>query len=58
MNLCDQCPAKSWMETGTLDAPVEYFCQVAHAQARDMGWLEQNENAWEVTDYQKRVPSP
>ncbi|MCU0244886.1 MAG: hypothetical protein MUE80_09285, partial [Acidobacteria bacterium] len=31
--LCEQCPAKSWAEHGTLDTPVEYFCGVAHAQA-------------------------
>ncbi len=30
--LCEQCPAKSWMEHGALDTPVEYLCQVAHAQ--------------------------
>lgn len=27
--LCEQCPAKSWTEHGTLDTPVEYFCEVA-----------------------------
>ncbi|MCU0486686.1 MAG: radical SAM protein, partial [Anaerolineales bacterium] len=32
--LCEQCPAKSWSEHGTLDTPVEYLCQLAHAQAR------------------------
>ena len=31
--LCEQCPAKSWMESGTLDTPVKYLCDVAHAQA-------------------------
>jgi radical SAM protein with 4Fe4S-binding SPASM domain len=54
-NLCDVCPAKSWAETGTLDSPVEYFCEIAHAQARDMGWLKHREMAWEVEDYQKRL---
>ena len=44
--LCEQCPAKSWAEHGTLDTPVEYLCQVAHAQARYLGWLEEGENAW------------
>ena len=37
--LCEQCPAKSWMEHGTLDTPVEYLCQVAHAQARSLGLI-------------------
>ena len=32
--LCEQCPAKSWSEHGTLDTPVEYHCEMAHAQAR------------------------
>ena len=45
--LCEQCPAKSWAETGTLDTPVEYLCEVTHGQARFMGWLGENENGWE-----------
>jgi radical SAM protein with 4Fe4S-binding SPASM domain len=36
--LCEQCPAKSWAEYGTLDTPVEYLCDVAHAHARFLGW--------------------
>jgi sulfatase maturation enzyme AslB (radical SAM superfamily) len=39
---CEQCPAKSWSEHGNLDTPVEYLCEVAHAQARYMGWLADN----------------
>ncbi len=46
--LCEQCPAKSWMENGTLDTPVEYLCAVAHAQGRHLGLLGDNENAWDV----------
>ena len=45
---CEQCPAKSWAEHGTLDAPVEYLCEVAHAQARYLGWLGPGEKAWEA----------
>ncbi|MBN1321658.1 MAG: radical SAM protein [Thermoleophilia bacterium] len=45
---CEQCPAKSWAEHGTLDTPVEYLCQVAHAQARYLGWLDPGENAWKA----------
>jgi radical SAM protein with 4Fe4S-binding SPASM domain len=48
--LCEQCPAKSWMEHGTLDTPVDYMCQVAHAQALDLGLLKEGEKAWEVED--------
>ncbi|NQT16234.1 MAG: radical SAM protein [Planctomycetes bacterium] len=32
-NLCLWCPAHAHLETGELDAPVEYFCKVAHARA-------------------------
>ncbi|MFQ5616636.1 MAG: radical SAM protein [Anaerolineales bacterium] len=53
--LCDQCPAKSWMEHGTLDTPVEYLCQVAHAKARYLGLLAKGENAWEIRDWQERI---
>jgi radical SAM protein with 4Fe4S-binding SPASM domain len=53
--LCEQCPAKSWMESGTLDTPVEYLCEVAHAQARYLGLVGESEKAWEVTDGKARV---
>lgn len=53
--LCEQCPARSWTEHGTLDTPVEYLCEVAHAKARYIGLLEENEYGWEVEDWQKRV---
>lgn len=53
--LCEQCPAKSWMEHGTLDTPVEYLCDIAHAQARYLGLVKNNENAWEVKGWKSRV---
>ena len=40
---CEQCPAKSWAESGTLDTPVEYLCEVAHTKARYLGCLDENE---------------
>jgi radical SAM protein with 4Fe4S-binding SPASM domain len=52
---CEQCPAKSWSEHGTLDTSVEYLCQVAHAQARHLGWLNATEKAWNVTDWANRT---
>jgi radical SAM protein with 4Fe4S-binding SPASM domain len=57
--LCEQCPAKSWAEHGTLDTPVEYLCEVAHAQARHLGWLGENEHGWEVRHevWWKRIES-
>ena len=53
--LCEQCPAKSWMEHGTLDTPVEYLCKVAHAQAQFFGLIKENEHAWEVDDWKERI---
>jgi radical SAM protein with 4Fe4S-binding SPASM domain len=53
--LCDQCPAKSWMEHGTLDTPIEYFCDVAHAEARYLKLLGENEMGWEVSDWEDRL---
>jgi radical SAM protein with 4Fe4S-binding SPASM domain len=53
--LCEQCPAKSWAEHGTLDTPVEYFCGIAHAQALAAGLLEPGEKAWTVTDETTRM---
>jgi radical SAM protein with 4Fe4S-binding SPASM domain len=32
INLCLWCPAHSYLETGELDKPVDYFCKVAHAR--------------------------
>jgi radical SAM protein with 4Fe4S-binding SPASM domain len=52
---CEQCPAKSWSEHGTLDTPVEYFCQVAHAQARFLGLVREEEQAWEVRNSEERI---
>jgi radical SAM protein with 4Fe4S-binding SPASM domain len=53
--LCEQCPAKSWVEYGTLDTPVEYLCLVAHAEARHLGLLGEQEHAWEVENWKERV---
>jgi len=32
INLCLWCPAHAHLETGCLDAPVDTFCQIAHAR--------------------------
>jgi radical SAM protein with 4Fe4S-binding SPASM domain len=53
--LCEQCPAKSWGEHGTLDTPVEYLCKMAHHEARFLGMLEKDELAWEVKNWQQRI---
>jgi radical SAM protein with 4Fe4S-binding SPASM domain len=53
--LCEQCPAKSWMEHGTLDTPVEYLCSIAHAQARFLGLIKVEEKAWEVDNWEERI---
>lgn len=46
--LCGQCPGASWIEHGTLDTPVEYLCEVAHAKAFFLGLVSKKEKAWEV----------
>lgn len=53
--LCEQCPARSWSEHGTLDTPVEYLCEVTHEQARDLGLLASGEHTWEIDDWKERV---
>lgn len=53
--LCEQCPAKSWSEYGTQDTPVEYLCDVAHEQARFLGWLKDGESAWTVKAWRERI---
>jgi radical SAM protein with 4Fe4S-binding SPASM domain len=52
---CEQCPGNSWMEDGTLDGPVDYFCEVAHVQAKALGLLKGEERAWEIADWGKRL---
>ena len=53
--LCDQCPAKSWMEHGTLDTPVDFLCELAHAQARYLGLLKAEEKGWTVENWRDRI---
>jgi radical SAM protein with 4Fe4S-binding SPASM domain len=53
--LCEQCPARSWMEHGDLDTPVDYFCEVTHALACDLGLLQPGEKAWEVENAGERI---
>jgi radical SAM protein with 4Fe4S-binding SPASM domain len=53
--LCEQCPARSWMEHGTLDTPIGYHCEIAHAQARALGLLEEGESAWQINNWEERI---
>lgn len=53
--MCEQCPAKSWLEHGTLDAPVDYWCDLARAQAEHLGLIEKGEKPWDVKDSEKRL---
>jgi|Deesub1362B_J571_1020462.scaffolds.fasta_scaffold00002_749 radical SAM protein with 4Fe4S-binding SPASM domain len=55
LGICEQCPARSWMENGTLDTPIEYYCQVTHAQARNLGLIEEGEKGWTVKDWSNRL---
>jgi radical SAM protein with 4Fe4S-binding SPASM domain len=53
--LCEQCPARSWAEHRTLDTPVDYYCDIAHTEARVIGLLGKEEKAWEVLDWKERI---
>lgn len=53
--ICEQCPGKAWSEHGTLDSPVEYLCDITHAQARDLGLLSEVERGWEIADSENRI---
>ena len=54
-SFCEQCPARSWEEHGTLDTPVEYCCEVAHVLARSLGLIKSGEKGWEIRDYRERI---
>lgn len=54
-SLCQQCPAKSWLEYGTLDRPVGYFCEITHAMAREAGLISAGEKSWEIRDWRDRL---
>ncbi len=54
-SLCEQCPAKSWVETGSLDTPIDLLCSSAHAEALWLGLIGQEERAWEVRDWRSRI---
>jgi radical SAM protein with 4Fe4S-binding SPASM domain len=45
INLCMWCPANAYLETGEMDAPVDYFCRVAHARAEALGYVEKTVQA-------------
>lgn len=53
--LCEQCPAKSWLEHGTLDTPVEYLCEIAHTHARFLSLIKKREKAWQVENWKARI---
>lgn len=40
INLCLWCPAHAHLETGEMDAPVDSFCQTAHARGEALGGIE------------------
>ena len=42
INLCLWCPAHAYLETGEMDTHIDYFCRVAHARARSLGYNENN----------------
>lgn len=55
--ICEQCPAKSWVEYGTFDHPVEYLCNMTHSLVRHFGWLGETEYGWEIDGWHGRIPT-
>ena len=55
IGLCTQCPAKAWIEHGTLDTPDDYLCDIAHLQARFLGLLNDKEMGWNSNDWKGRI---
>ncbi len=53
--LCESCPARSFAEVGHMDRRIDYFCDVAHEEAKGLGLISDNEKAWEVKDWEVRV---
>ncbi|MBN1998784.1 radical SAM protein [candidate division KSB1 bacterium] len=54
-DLCEQCPAVSWMENRMLDGWSEHFCLFTHAQARRIGLLREGEKSWMIADWKERI---
>jgi radical SAM protein with 4Fe4S-binding SPASM domain len=54
-DLCEQCPAWSWSEHGTLDTPVDCLCDLTHVRATELGLLKRGEHTWEVDDWKERI---
>ncbi|WFN33511.1 hypothetical protein L1S32_06520 [Methanogenium sp. S4BF] len=42
------------MEHRTLDTPVAYLCEIAHARTYDPGLMQERERAWEIGDGKER----
>lgn len=42
LDLCFWCPAHSYLETGKMDTPVDYFCEVAHARTESLHKINSN----------------
>lgn len=53
---CLQCPARAWAESGELDEPVEYLCELTQVRARAAGLLRPGEKSWKLDDWHNRIP--
>ena len=40
INLCHWCPAHAYVETGALDKPIDFFCEVAHKRYENIKELQ------------------
>lgn len=47
--VCRPCPASAYTESGSLDVPPAYYCDVSHEVARLLGFLRNGEKGWQVS---------
>jgi radical SAM protein with 4Fe4S-binding SPASM domain len=43
--ICGRCPARAYLETGKEEAPIEYFCDLAHKLHKELLKVKKNDNA-------------
>ncbi len=52
---CDSCAATSWSEFGDLYKISEYICEIAHLEAKHLGLVKEEENAWDIHNWKERL---
>lgn len=52
---CEQCPGKSFVESGVYDQPLDYYCHVTNEIAQRIGLLKHSEQSWQISDWHARI---